>query len=185
MLRFADVNDVPAILWFIRQLAAYEKLEHEVAATEEELTRSLFGDRRVAEVILAELPKGEAVEEAPASSDDARPPTGRPDREPVGFALFFHNYSTFLGKAGIYLEDLFVRPEYRGSGYGKELLQALAKIAVDRGCGRLEWWVLDWNTPSIDFYRSIGAKPMDEWTVFRLGGDGLKELARKERQIEP
>jgi GNAT superfamily N-acetyltransferase len=150
----ATEADVKTILQFIRDLAIYEKLEHEVVATEESLRASLFGEKRFAEVILAE---------------DAG--------ERVGFALFFHNYSTFLAKPGIYLEDLFVKPERRGKGYGKALLAYLAKLAVERGCGRLEWSVLDWNTPAIDFYRSIGAEPMSEWTVQRMTGEVLKKFA--------
>lgn len=155
-LRFATTDDVALVLRYILALARYEKLEHEVVATEEQLRKSLFGERRVAEVILAEH-RG----------------------KPCGFALFFHNYSTFLGQAGIYLEDLYVDPEFRGLGIGKELLACLARLAVERDCGRVEWWVLDWNKPSIDFYKALGAVPMDEWTVFRLTGDALTELARR------
>lgn len=146
--------DIPDILYFIKQLAIYEKLEHEAVATPELLKKNLFGEDRFAEVIFIH-------------EDDVK----------VGFALFFKNFSTFLGKPGIYLEDLFVLPEYRGKSYGKKLLIHLAKIAVERGYGRFEWSVLDWNTPAIDFYRSIGAIPMDEWTVQRLSGDSLKKLA--------
>jgi GNAT superfamily N-acetyltransferase len=141
------------ILQFIRDLAVYEHLEHEAVATEESLRKSLFGPRPYAEVVFA------CVAE-----------------EPVGFALFFHNYSTFLGRPGIYLEDLFVRPEARGQGIGKRLLTWLAQLAVERGCGRLEWAVLDWNEPSIAFYESLGAKPMDEWRIFRLTGPALTAL---------
>jgi GNAT superfamily N-acetyltransferase len=155
-LRPADASDVPLILAFIRELAEYEKLPQECHATEAELERTLFGPRRFAEVILAF--EGEL---------------------PLGFALFFHNYSTWLAKPGIYLEDLYVRPEHRGKGAGKALLVALAKLAVERGCGRVEWSVLDWNTPSIEFYRALGARPMDEWTTFRLSGEALSALARK------
>jgi GNAT superfamily N-acetyltransferase len=150
----AKVADVPEILRFIRELARFEKLEHEVEATEASLRGSLFGERKHAEAVFVE--------------DDA---------ERVGFALFFHNYSTFLGRAGLYLEDLYVRPEKRGRGYGKLVLQHLAKLALARGCGRLEWWALDWNRGAIDFYRSFGAEPMSDWTVYRLSGDALKRLA--------
>ena len=137
----------------IKELADYEHLLNEVVATEDLLEEWLF-DKQKAEVIFAI--EGETE---------------------VGFALFFHNFSTFLGRAGIYLEDLYVRPDYRGKGYGKGLLKSLAKIAVERGCGRLEWWCLDWNKSSIDFYRSMGAVPMDEWTVYRIAGKKLDELA--------
>jgi GNAT superfamily N-acetyltransferase len=154
--RSAEARDVPLILQFIRDLAAYEKLSHEVVATEELLRAWLF-EKRVAEVIFAVVDGIEA-----------------------GFALFFHNFSTFLGRAGIYLEDLYVKPEYRGRGIGKGLLRHLAQIAVARGCGRLEWACLDWNRPSIDFYLSLGAQPMDEWTVYRLSGDTLRRLAESE-----
>ena len=153
-IRFADENDLALILDFIKQLATYEKMLDEVVATEELLKEWLF-DRKVAEVIFI-------------MEDDAE----------VGFALFFHNFSTFLGKAGIYLEDLFVKPEYRGKGYGKALIRKLASIAVERGCGRLEWSCLDWNQPSIDFYLSLGAEAMDEWTVYRVAGDTLANLAK-------
>lgn len=153
--RFAERDDVPLILKFIKELADYEKLLHEVVATEEILDEWLF-ERQKAEVIFA-LENGKEV----------------------GFALFFHNFSTFLGRAGVYLEDLFVLPEFRGKGYGKALLEKLAEIAVERGCGRLEWWVLDWNKPSIDFYKSMGAVPMDEWTVFRIAGDTLEKMGKK------
>lgn len=153
--RFADRKDVPLILHFIKELADYEKLLHEVVANEEILEEWLF-DKNKAEVLFV-----------------------TEDEKEVGFALFFHNFSTFLGRAGIYLEDLFVLPSYRGKGYGKALLEKLAEIAVERGCGRLEWWVLDWNKPSIDFYKSMGAIPMDEWTVFRITGDTLEKMGRK------
>ena len=153
--RFAERADVSLILKFIKELADYEKLLHEVVATEEILEEWLF-DKQKAEVIFA-LENGKEV----------------------GFALFFHNFSTFLGRSGIYLEDLFVIPKYRGKGYGKALLEKLAEIAVERGCGRLEWWVLDWNKPSIDFYKSMGAVPMDEWTVFRIAGDTLEKMGKK------
>lgn len=153
-VRDAAGDDVPLILSFIRELAEYEKLSHEVAATEGSLRETLFGERRYAEVLI-----------------------GEQDGTPAGFALFFHNYSTFLGKPGIYLEDLYVRPEFRGDGIGRALLARLARLAVERGCGRLEWWVLDWNEPSIGFYKKIGAVPMDDWTVYRLTGEALEELA--------
>jgi GNAT superfamily N-acetyltransferase len=153
----AKEADVPHILKFIRELAIYEKLEHEVTATEETLKESLFGDQRYAEVIFLEE-----------------------GAEKVGFALFFHNYSTFLAKPGIYLEDLFVMPSHRGRGYGKRLLKHLAKLAVERGCGRLEWSVLDWNKPAIDFYLSLGASQMNEWTVHRVTGDTLVQLSKME-----
>ncbi len=153
--RFATREDIPLILHFIKELADYEKLLHEVVATEEILDEWLF-EKNKAEVIF--VLEGE---------------------KEVGFALFFHNFSTFLGRSGIYLEDLFVIPEYRGKGYGKALLEKLAQIAVERGCGRLEWWVLDWNTPSIEFYKAMGAVPMDEWTVFRISGDILQKMGTK------
>ena len=152
--RKAERKDVALILEFILELADYEKMLNEVVATPELLEKWIF-DERKAEVIFAL--EGE--------------------RE-VGFALFFHNFSTFLGRAGIYLEDLYVRPECRGKGYGKALLRELARIAVERGCGRLEWWCLDWNQPSIDFYLSLGAEPMKDWTVYRIAGETLKKLAR-------
>ncbi len=150
----AGVEDVADILDFIRDLAKFEKLEREVAATEQSLRDSLFGPRQYAEVVF--------VEE---------------ERERVGFAIFFHNYSTFLGRPGLYLEDLYVRPEKRGLGYGKLLFRHLAGLAVARGCGRLEWWVLDWNQGAIDFYRALGAEPMSDWTVYRLAGEALRRLA--------
>ena len=152
--RAAERKDVALILEFIRELADYEHMLGEVVATPELLEKWIF-DERKAEVIFAL--EGE--------------------RE-VGFALFFHNFSTFLGRAGIYLEDLYVRPECRGKGYGKALLKELARIAVERGCGRLEWWCLDWNQPSIDFYLSLGAEPMKDWTVYRVAGETLKKLAK-------
>ncbi len=151
--RFANEEDTSLILFFIRRLAEYEKMAGEVVATGEMLREWIF-EKKKAEVVFA-LEEGKEV----------------------GFALFFHNFSTFLGRAGIYLEDLFVLPEYRGRGYGRGLMSILARIAVDRGCGRLEWWCLDWNTPSIEFYRSLGAVPMDEWTVYRITGETLSELA--------
>ena len=153
-IRPAVAEDVPLILGFIRELAEYEKLSHEVVATEDLLRKTLFGDRRVAEVILGYL-----------------------GDEPVGFALFFHNFSTFFGRPGIYLEDLYVKPEIRGRGIGKKMLAYLADLARKRGCGRLEWWVLDWNEPAVGFYQSIGAVPMDQWTVHRLTGEALDQLA--------
>jgi GNAT superfamily N-acetyltransferase len=153
-IRPASRDDVPLVLEFIRDLARYERLEHEVAASQAQLREALFGERRYAEVVFA------------CSGG-----------EPVGFALFFHNFSTFKGRPGIYLEDLFVRPQARGRGIGKQLLAHLARIAVERDCARLEWAVLDWNEPSIGFYRSLGAKPMDEWTTFRLTGESLALLA--------
>ena len=153
MIRAATADDTPAIADLIRALAEYERLTHEVKLDETELRAHLFGDRRYAEVILAE-----------------------DSGEVAGFAIFFHNFSTFLGKPGIYLEDLFVRPEHRGRGHGRAMLAHLALLAVERGCGRLEWSVLDWNEPSIQFYRSLGAQPMDEWTTFRLAGDALRAL---------
>lgn len=152
-LRFAEEKDVPLILDFIKELADYEKLLHEVVATEEILKESLF-ERKVAEVVIGEY-----------------------EGKPVGFALFFHNFSTFLGRPGIYLEDLYVRPEMRGKGFGKILLSFLAKLAVDRNCGRLDWWCLDWNEPSIKFYKQLGAVPMDEWTVYRVHNKALVDLA--------
>lgn len=154
-IRFAEETDVKLILDFIKELADYEKLLHEVVATEEILRESLF-ERKAAEVIIVEY-KG----------------------EPIGFALFFHNFSTFLGKPGIYLEDLYIRPEMRGRGYGKTLLAFLAKLAIERNCGRFEWWCIDWNEPSINFYKSIGAIPMDEWTVFRVHNEALINLANE------
>lgn len=150
--RFAEKNDVSKILFFIKQLAEYEKLADEVVATEEILEEWIFGKGK-AEVIFAVA-----------------------DGREVGFALFFHNFSTFLGRSGLYLEDLFVLPEYRGLGYGKGLLQKLASIAVERKCGRMEWVCLDWNKPSIDFYLSIGAKPMKDWTIYRLAGKTLTDF---------
>lgn len=151
--RYARREDTALILQFIRELADYEKMLHEVVADEGTLEEWIF-DKGKAEVIFAL--EGE---------------------KEVGFALFFHNFSTFLGRAGIYLEDLYVRPEYRGRGYGKAILGKLASIAVERGCGRLEWWCLDWNRPSIDFYLSLGAEAMSDWTVYRIAGDTLRHLA--------
>jgi GNAT superfamily N-acetyltransferase len=153
-IRPATVQDTAVILGFIRALAQYERLEHELVATEESLRQTLFGAHPYAEVVLA------------CEGD-----------KPLGFALFFHNYSTFKGTPGIYLEDLFVLPEARGRGIGKHLLTWLARTAVQRGCARLEWAVLDWNEPAIGFYKRLGAIPMDEWTVFRVTGDALTALA--------
>jgi GNAT superfamily N-acetyltransferase len=153
-IRPAHVEDVPIILQLIRDLATYERAPNEVSATEEELVDVLFGERPAAEVLLAFEGKS-----------------------PVGFAVYFYNFSTWLGRPGLYLEDLFVKPENRGKGYGRAFLIELAKIARDRGCGRMEWAVLDWNEPAIKFYRALGAKPMDEWTVFRLTRDGIARLA--------
>ena len=153
-IREATEEDAPLILSLISELAEYEKLPHEVVAAEEDLQESIFGEHRYAEVLIAEH-----------------------DGAPAGFALFFHNFSTFLGKPGIYLEDLYVRPVFRGAGLGKRLLVSLASLAKARGCGRLEWWVLDWNEPSIGFYKKLGAAPMDDWTVYRVSGAALEELA--------
>lgn len=155
-IRKADVNDVPLILEFIQSLAEYERLRDACTATEERLRTTLFSEKPAAEVIIAEA-----------------------SGEPVGFALFFHNYSTFLAQRGIYLEDLFVKPEARGKGVGLALLSALARIAVERNCGRLEWAVLDWNQLAIDFYRRIGAVPLDDWRIFRMTGDSLAGLAQR------
>jgi len=158
-IREATRDDCELILRFIQGLAEYEKLSHEVVATAESLEHTLFHDPSYAEVIL-----------------------GFEDQNPVGFALFFHNYSTFLARPGLYLEDLFVSPEYRGKGYGKALLQRLAQIAVERECGRLEWSVLDWNQPAIDFYVALGAKPMSEWSTFRLTGTALNTLGAADKE---
>ncbi len=155
IFRPALPEDCPLILSFIKALAEYEKLSDQVVATEELLKEWIF-EKGKAEVIFPVV-----------------------EGEEVGFALFFHNFSTFLGRAGIYLEDLFIKPEYRGKGYGKATLQQLGHIALERRCGRLEWACLDWNRPSIDFYLSLGAKPMDEWTVYRLAGDSLRGLENK------
>jgi len=155
-VRAAERADVPVIAELIRGLARFEKLEHEVSMTEERLAENLFGRHRYAETLLAEE---EGV--------------------PVGFALFFHNFSTFLAQPGIYLEDLFVVPEQRGHGVGRALLKELARLAVERGCGRLEWSVLDWNREAIGFYERLGAKPNSEWTVYRLAGEALSALGRE------
>ena len=154
-LRFATIDDVSLILDFIRQLADYEKMTQDVVTDEDQLRQSLFGERPVAEVVIASY-----------------------DGEAAGFALFFHNFSTFLGRPGVYLEDLFVIPQLRGHGIGQVLLSHLAGIAIERGCGRFEWSVLDRNTDAIRFYERLGAKPIDEWTVFRIEGDTLQELVR-------
>jgi len=153
-IRPATAADVPIILELIRALATYERAPNDVTATEDGLSKVLFGEKPAAEVLLA------------FENETA-----------VGFAVFFHNFSTWLGRPGLYLEDLFVRPEDRGKGYGRALLIHLAKIARNRGCGRMEWAVLDWNEPAIQFYRKLGAKSMDEWTVFRLTRDGIAKLA--------
>lgn len=151
--RFAKREDTDLILYFIKELALYEKMLDEVVADEKTLEEWIF-DKQKAEVIFV-----------------------MENEKKVGFALFFHNFSTFLGRAGIYLEDLFVLPEFRGRGYGKALLKRLAAITVERGCGRLEWWCLDWNKPSIDFYLSLGAEPMSDWTTYRITGDTLRRMA--------
>lgn len=153
--RNAERKDSALILRFIKELADYEKMSGEVVADEKTLENWIF-DKQKAEVIFALV-----------------------DGKEIGFALFFHNFSTFLGRAGIYLEDLYIAPEYRGKGYGKALLKKLASIAVERGCGRFEWWCLDWNQPSIDFYLSLGAQPMSEWTTYRITGETLKKLAEE------
>jgi len=157
-IRDATKADVPLILAFIRELAEYEKLLHEVVATETDIAETLFGSKPSAEVVIAEA-----------------------DGSPVGFALFFHNYSTFAGRPGIYLEDLYVRPEARGKGTGRALLAHLAGVALARGCARLEWAVLDWNRPAIEFYESLGARAMDEWTVYRLSGETLRRASARNR----
>ena len=153
-IRPATIDDVPVILALIRELAEYEKLSDEVVATDDVLRETLFGNQPGAEVLIASV-----------------------DDQPAGFALFFHNFSTFLGLPGIYLEDLFVRPEFRGSGLGRTLLAYLAKLATERRCGRLEWSVLDWNQPAIGFYKKLGAEAMSDWAVYRLTGDALDTLA--------
>jgi GNAT superfamily N-acetyltransferase len=153
-IRVAVAGDVPLLLAFIRELAEYEKLSHAVVATEESLRSTLFGDHPAAEIRIAEV-----------------------DGKPAGFALFFQNYSTFVGRPGVYLEDLFVRPAFRRLGVGRALLRDVAKVAAIRQCGRLEWAVLDWNAPAIAFYKSLGAVAMDEWTVFRVTGEAMKKMA--------
>jgi GNAT superfamily N-acetyltransferase len=160
-IRTARLADVPTILQLIRDLATYERAPNEVTATEEQLVDVLFGEKPAAEVLLA-----------------------FENETPVGFAVFFRNFSTWLGRPGLYLEDLFVKPEKRGKGYGHALLVDLAKIARDRGCGRMEWAVLDWNDPAIQFYHKLGAKPMNEWTVFRLTRDGIARLANSKQPQE-
>lgn len=153
-IRSAAVGDVPIILELIHDLATYERAPDQVTATGEQLTDVLFGEKPAAEVLLAF--EGDA---------------------PAGFAIFFHNFSTWLGRPGLYLEDLFVKPEHRGKGYGRALLVYLAHVARDRGCGRMEWAVLDWNEPAIDFYKKLGAVPLDDWKIFRLTRDGIAKLA--------
>ncbi len=155
IIRSANTQDADVLLHFIRRLAEYEKLEHLVSATEEGLRESLFGEHPGAEALLA-------------YAGDM----------PVGFAVYFHNFSTFLGRRGLWLEDIFVEPAARGKGYGKALLLAVARIAHERGCGRLEWAALDWNTPAWDFYRALGAAPLQDWTMFRVSGPTLEKLAR-------
>jgi GNAT superfamily N-acetyltransferase len=157
VIRSATRADVPLVLAFIRELAEYEKLADEVVATEELLEETLFGEPRYAEALIAEAAG-----------------------EPAGFALYFHNYSTFLAKPGLYVEDVFVRPDFRGRGIGREFFRRLAAIALERGCGRLEFWVLDWNRPAIEFYRKLGAEPMEDWTVQRITGEALRRLAGAE-----
>jgi GNAT superfamily N-acetyltransferase len=155
-MRFAERADVPLIVRLIKSLSVYEKLDHMVVANEAKVEKALFGERPYAETLIADL-----------------------DGKPVGFALFFHNFSTFLAQPGIYLEDLFVEPEHRGAGIGRALLGRLAEIAIERECGRLEWAVLDWNKDAIGFYERLGAQPQDEWTVYRLTGEPLRRLAGK------
>ena len=151
-IRNAEVNDIPTLLALIQELADYEKLSNEVVATEDLLKHWLFEKDRAEEIIL------------------------EVDQTVIGFALYFHNFSTFLGKAGLYLEDLYIKPDYRHKGYGKQVFKYLAKLTLERGCGRMEWSVLDWNAPSIQFYQSLGAKPMDEWTTYRLVENELNAL---------
>jgi len=153
-IRHATESDVPLILWFVKELAEYEKLSHEVIATEDDFRQNLFGEKKFAEVVIGEYRS-----------------------KPVGYALYFYNFSTFNGKPGIYLEDLYVKTEERGKGFGKALLAYLARLAVDQKCGRFEWAVLDWNEPSINFYESLGAIFMKEWIINRVSGDKLKDLA--------
>jgi GNAT superfamily N-acetyltransferase len=153
-IRRAAEGDAPLLLAFIKELAEYERLAHAVTATEEILRESLFGRERAAEALI-----------------------GYYEYEPVAFAIFFHNFSTFVGRRGLYLEDLFVRPAYRGRGFGRAMLAHLAKLAIERNCGRFEWAVLDWNESAIRFYKNLGAVPLDDWTTFRLTGDALKRLA--------
>jgi len=155
-LRFAAIDDVPVILELIKELADYEELSHEVIATEEKLKESLFGEHPVAEVIIADY-----------------------FTKPVGFSLFFHNFSTFLGQPGIYIEDIYIKPEHRSMGIGRTILVYLAQLAMERGCGRIEWSVLDWNINALNFYKELGAKAMDGWTVFRLTGKTLSSLSHE------
>ena len=157
-IRFAVIDDIHTILHLIKELSVYEKLSHQFNNNEEFLKKYLFGEKKFAEVLIADY-----------------------DNKPVGFALYFYNYSTFVGKPGIYLEDLFVQPEMRGKGIGKKLFLELIKLAKARNCGRVEWSVLNWNTPAIDFYKSMGAVPMDEWTVYRLNEDKIEELIDLDR----
>ena len=154
-VQHATSHNINLVLSFIKELAAYEKLSHEVVVNENDLKKFLFGEKKYAEVIIGML-----------------------DNEPVSFALFFHNFSTFLGRPGIYLEDLFVKEKVRGQGIGNMMLTYLANLALERNCGRLEWWVLDWNKPAIDFYEKLNARAMDEWTVYRLSGEALLESAK-------
>jgi GNAT superfamily N-acetyltransferase len=156
-VRAATREDVPVLHSLVRALAHYEKLDHEVSATESDFAAHLFGERPYAEALVAH--------------------EGTPEGPVVGFALYFHNYSTFLGRPGIYLEDLFVLPQHRRNGHGRALLSAIARIAVDRRCGRFEWSVLNWNEPAIAFYRSLGARPLDEWSIFRMTGESIASLA--------
>lgn len=156
VIRSANENDVAAILSLIKDLAEYEKLSHEVTATEDDIRQSLFGDRPVAEALIGEL-----------------------DGVPIGFALFFYNFSTFLGKPGIYLEDLYVKPDYRSNGFGRKMLACIARLATERNCGRFEWSVLDWNKPAIRTYERLNARPMKEWVLYRLTGDALDKLAQE------
>lgn len=161
LIRPATVDEVPIVLRMIRGLAEYEKMSHKVTATVEDIRESLFGEKPAAEVLLAFV-----------------------GSEPVGFAVYFSNFSTFVGRAGMYLEDLYVDPDWRGRGYGRQLLARLAAVAVERGACRLEWSVLDWNEPAIRFYRSLGARSLDEWMIFRLGGDSLERLAASSNSAE-
>ncbi len=156
IIRSAIKNDIGTILTFIRELAEYEKLAHEVITDEQTLERNLFGPHPFAECLIAEI-----------------------DHQPVGFALFFHNFSTFLGKPGLYVEDIYVSPEYRSHGVGSKFFKELARIALERDCGRMEWWVLDWNEAAIKFYKRLSAEPMGDWTVQRLARNGIEKLANK------
>jgi GNAT superfamily N-acetyltransferase len=155
-IRNAEKSDAPLILSFIKEIANYEKLSHEVTATEKDIQENLFGDTKYAEVLIAES-----------------------ENEPVGYALFFYNFSTFTGRPGIYLEDLFIRPKYRGKGIGKTLLLKLIKIAKNKNCGRVEWCVLDWNEPAIEFYKNLGAVPMDGWSIFRVTNEKFEKILEK------